>query len=177
MAPRLPCSLGVCVVSLAITLSAQKPLLDYTQWRGQSRDGSASSFTEPGSWPETLTQRWRAEVGLGYATPLVVGDRLYVFSRRGDNEVMSALDAATGKSVWETPYPVSFAMNKGASRHGQGPKSTPAYSDGKLFSIGMTGVITAYDAKTGRNSGASRAQTSCPCSPRTRSRRSSIAGW
>ena len=41
-------------------------------------------------------------------------------------------------------------MNKGAARHGQGPKSTPAYADGKLFSIGMTGVITAYDAETGK---------------------------
>ena len=95
-------SLGICLASLAITLSAQKPSLDYTQWRGQDRDGSASAFTEPKAWPETLTQKWRMEVGLGYATPLVVGDRLYVFSRRGDNEVMSALDAATGKTIWDT---------------------------------------------------------------------------
>ena len=137
-------------MTLVIVPSAQKSSLDYTQWRGQSRDGSAASFVEPKAWPETLTQRWKTEVGLGYATPLVVGDRLYVFSRRGDNEVMSALDAATGKTIWENPYPVSFTMNKGASRHGQGPKSTPAFTDGKLFSIGMTGVITAYDARTGK---------------------------
>ena len=144
-------SFGICVLWLALALSAQKPSPDYTQWRGQARDGSASAFTEPRAWPETLTQRWRTDVGLGYATPLVVGDRLYVFSRRGDNEVMSALDAATGKTIWETPYPVSFTMNKGAARHGQGPKSTPAYADGKLFAIGMTGVISAYDAKTGKD--------------------------
>jgi outer membrane protein assembly factor BamB len=73
-----------------------------------------------------------------------------VFSRRGDNEVMSALDAATGKTIWDTHYPVSFTMNKGAARHGQGPKSTPVYADGKLFAIGMTGVMTAFDAKTGK---------------------------
>jgi len=143
-------SLVICVGSLAITLSAQKPSLDYTQWRGQGRDGSASAFTEPKVWPEALSQKWRTEVGLGYATPLVVGDRLYVFSRRGDNEVMSALDASTGKMIWDTGYPVSFTMNKGAARHGQGPKSTPAYADGRLFAIGMTGVISAYDARTGK---------------------------
>ena len=124
-----------------------------------------------------LTQRWRTEVGLGYATPLVVGDRLYVFSRRGDNEVMSALDAATGKTIWDNQYPVSFTMNKGAARHGQGPKSTPAYADGKLFAIGMTGVITAYDARTASRSCENRARIWCRCSPPTRFRRLSIAGW
>src|ERR1044072_4218030 len=98
--------LGICAASLAVTLSAQKPSLDYTQWRGQGRAGSASAFTEPKVWPDTLSQKWRTEVGLGYATPLVVGDRLYVFSRRGDNEAMSALDAASGKAIWDAPYPV-----------------------------------------------------------------------
>jgi outer membrane protein assembly factor BamB len=147
---RLPFAIVMLVTGLVAWMAAQKPSPDYTQWRGQARDGSASAFTEPRAWPETLTQRWRTDVGLGYATPLVVGDRLYVFSRRGDNEVMSALDAATGKTIWETPTPVSFSMNKGAARHGQGPKSTPAYADGKLFAIGMTGVISAYDAKTGK---------------------------
>jgi outer membrane protein assembly factor BamB len=150
MRSRLTSSIGALVIGLAITPAAQKPSLDYMQWRGQNRDGSASSFVEPKAWPDTLTQRWKTEVGLGYATPLVVGDRIYVFSRRGDNEVMSALDAASGKTIWENPHPVSFTMNKGASRHGQGPKSTPAFADGRLFSIGMTGVITAYDAKTGK---------------------------
>ena len=150
MRSKLTSSIGALVIGLAITPAAQKPSLDYTQWRGQNRDGSASSFVEPKAWPDTLTQRWKTEVGLGYATPLVVGDRIYVFSRRGDNEVMSALDAASGKTIWENPHPVSFTMNKGASRHGQGPKSTPAFADGRLFSIGMTGVITAYDAKTGK---------------------------
>ena len=150
MPSRFICSIAALLISLVITPAAQKPSLDYTQWRGQARDGSASSFVEPKAWPETLTQRWKIEVGLGYATPLVVGDRLYVFSRRGDNEVMAALDPESGKVIWEGSYPVSFTMNKGAARHGQGPKSTPAYADGKLFSIGMTGVITAWDAKDGK---------------------------
>ena len=102
MTSRYVYLLGVCVGLLAITLSAQKPSLDYPQWRGQPRDGSASAFTEPKAWPDTLSQQWRTEVGLDYATPLVVGDRLYVFSRRGENEVMSALEAASGKMIWNT---------------------------------------------------------------------------
>jgi outer membrane protein assembly factor BamB len=76
--------------------------------------------------------------------------RLYMFSRRGENETMSALDAATGKEIWQTGYPVSFTMHSAATKHGPGPKSTPVFSNGKLFSIGMTGIVTAFDAATGK---------------------------
>jgi outer membrane protein assembly factor BamB len=138
-----------CVVLVAIP-TAQKPSLDYTQWRGQNRDGAAASFIAPKAWPATLTRQWKTDVGLGYATPLIVGSRVYVFSRRGENEVMTALDASTGEEVWQNLYPVSFTMNKGAARHGPGPKSTPVVANGRIFTIGMTGVVTAFNADTGK---------------------------
>src|SRR5687767_12460065 len=83
---------------------------DSPQWRGPNRDGAIASFNEPQTWPAQLTQRWKVEVGLGYATPLLIGDRIYLFSRKGDNEVMTALDAATGKQIWQTGYPAVFEM-------------------------------------------------------------------
>ena len=131
---------------VAVQVGAQ----DYTQWRGPNRDGAVLSFKAPASWPERLTQRWKVEVGLGYATPLVVGDRIYMFSRQADNEVMSAVDAATGKVLWQTGYPAPFTMSSAATRHGPGPKSTPVFANGKLYAIGMTGIVTAYDAATGK---------------------------
>jgi outer membrane protein assembly factor BamB len=135
--------------AVASLLSAQAPN-DWTQWRGPNRDGSVPSFAAPATWPEALTSRWSVDVGLGYATPLVVGNRLFVFSRQGEDEVMSALDAATGNVVWTSGYPAPFTMNKATARHGPGPKSTPIFADGRLFSIGMTGVVTARDAATGK---------------------------
>src|SRR5262245_35461510 len=138
------------VAALSGVVAAQNASLDYTQWRGPNRDGSTASFTEPKSWPESLTLKWKVEVGLGYATPLVVGDRLYMFSRQGENEVMSALESATGKTIWKTSYPASFTMHSAAARHQAGPKSTPVFSNGKLYSIGMTGIVTAYDAASGK---------------------------
>jgi hypothetical protein len=123
---------------------------DWPQWRGPNRDGGAGSFAVPATWPDQLTRRWKVEVGLGYATPLVVGNRIYMFSRQGDDEVMSALDASTGSTLWKTGYPVSFTMNSGAARHGMGPKSTPVFSNGRVFAIGMTGIVTAFDAGTGK---------------------------
>ena len=64
-----------------------------------------------------------------------------MFSRQGENDVMAALDAASGKVLWRTSYPAPFTMDKAAAPHGPGPKSTPAYADGKLFSIGMSGIV------------------------------------
>ena len=84
------------VGGLGIVVSGQNAALDYTQWRGPNRDGSAAGFVEPKAWPKELRQRWTLDVGPGYATPLVVGNRLYSFTRRNENEVMMALDAATG---------------------------------------------------------------------------------
>jgi outer membrane protein assembly factor BamB len=126
------------------------PQGDWPQWRGPNRDGAVSGFTAPTAWPDQLTPRWKTEVGLGYATPLLVGNRLYVFARQGENEAMSALDALDGKVLWTTAYPAAFAMNNATAKHGAGPKSTPAFADGKLFSIGMTGIVTAFDAATGK---------------------------
>lgn len=93
------------LVGLAATSLAQTSAFDYPQWRGQKRDGEASGFAEPSSWPESLTRRWKVEVGEGYATPLIIGGAAYCFTRRDGNEIMSALDAATGKVVWQTGYP------------------------------------------------------------------------
>ena len=135
---------------LTLVLATQVLAQDWTQWRGPNRDGSLASFTEPQAWPERLTQRWKVEVGLGYATPLVVGDKIYLFSRQDENEVMSALDAASGKVLWQTGYPAPFTMNSAAAPHGKGPKSTPVLANGKLYSIGMIGTVTAFDAATGK---------------------------
>ncbi len=72
--------------------------------RPTGRNGAArgatepsTAFTEPKVWPDTLTQRWKITVGEGYSTPILVGNRVYQFSRQGENEVMRAIDAATGK--------------------------------------------------------------------------------
>ncbi len=123
---------------------------DWPQWRGPARDGLIRAFKEPASWPMTLTKRWNVEVGTGYATPLVVGDRLYVFSRQGDDEVMTAFDAASAKVLWRTSYPAPFKMNPATAPHGPGPKSTPTFAGNRLFTLGISGIVTAFDVASGK---------------------------
>ena len=141
---------SVLLAAATTVLSAQNAGPDWPQWRGPRRDGTLTSFTAPKVWPDTLTQRWTIPVGEGYATPIVVGNRVYQFSRQGENEVMRAIDAATGKVIWEKSYAAPFEMTSGTRRHGPGPKSTPTYADGRLFTLGMSSIITAWDAATGK---------------------------
>ena len=123
---------------------------DFTQWRGPNRDGAVASFDEPASWPDGLTRGWQSEVGLGYATSLLIADRLFVFARQEGDEVLMALDAASGAQIWRTSYPAPFEMNGATAPHREGPKSTPTYAAGRLFTLGMSGIVTAFDAETGR---------------------------
>ena len=138
------------LLSLSVAVTAQRATTDWTQWRGPNRDGVAP-FTPPATWPEMLTRRWKIDVGSGYATPIVVGNRLYVFARQDENELMLALDPATGKQIWKADgYAAPFAMMSATKQHGPGPKSTPVFANGRLFTIGMTGAVTAWDAATGK---------------------------
>ena len=141
---------GAVLIACAGAAAAQRSPQDYTQWRGPNRDGAASAFAEPASWPETLTRRWKVDVGVGYATPLVVADTVYVFTRRNDTEVMTALEAATGKERWHTSYPAPYAPATPAAAHGVGPKATPLFHNGRLYTLGITGIASAFDSSTGK---------------------------
>jgi outer membrane protein assembly factor BamB len=138
--------MAVAVATLAPATAAQ----EWSQWRGPNRDGVIAAFREPASWPAALTKRWRVEIGTGYATPLVVGNRVYSFTRQGDDEVMAALDAGSGKVLWRTSYAAAFKMNPATAPHGPGPKSTPTLAGNRVFTLGISGIVTAFDAETGR---------------------------
>jgi len=138
------------VGGLGTIVSSQTESGDWPQWRGPNRDGAILSFRAPGAWPDRLTEKWKVDVGLGYATPILAGNRLYIYSRKEDNEVVTALDADSGRQIWKTSYPAPFSLNPAAARHEKGPKSTPALADGRLFTLGMTGIVTAYSAADGK---------------------------
>ena len=116
---------------------------DWPQWRGPNRDGKAGAFTAPATFPKELTQKWKTTVGLGVATPALVGDKLYVFTRQGDDEVILCLNAADGKEVWKDKY-AARAVTGAASRH-PGPRSSPAVAEGKVVTFGVGGVLSCYD--------------------------------
>ena len=123
---------------------------DWPQWRGPERDGVAHGVAAPAAWPDELRQIWRIEVGLGYSSPVVAGNRVFLHTRVGDEEVVTALDLATGAVVWQQRYSAPYRVNPAARSHGPGPKSTPVVAGGRLHTLGISGVLSSFDAASGR---------------------------
>ncbi len=123
---------------------------DWNQWRGPNRDGIASPSGLPSSWPEALRPGWKVTVGVGHSSPVVVGNRVIVFARQEEREVVLCLDLATGKVIWQDAYDAPYTVNSSARAHGPGPKSTPAVANGKLYTFGITEILSCYDVGSGR---------------------------
>jgi outer membrane protein assembly factor BamB len=121
---------------------------DWPQWRGPKRDGSIAAAL-PDRWPEALKKRWETPVGSGHASPVVSGNRVVVIAREGDQEIVRALDVATGAEIWRAAYPAPFVVNPAARTHGAGPKSTPAIAAGRVFTFGIGGILSAFDLASG----------------------------
>jgi outer membrane protein assembly factor BamB len=97
-----------------------------------------------------LKEEWKVTVGVGHASPVVAGAKIYIFARQGEEETLLCLDAATGKEIWRSSQPISYQMNPAAMGHGKGPKSTPVVNNGSVFTLGISGVLSAHDARTGK---------------------------
>jgi len=134
----------------ALVLSMAGWAADWPQWRGLLRDGVIADFREPSPWPERLKAVWKANVGIGHSSPVVVGGRIYQFARQEGNEVVAALDLTTGKVLWQQTYPTPYKMNSAATRHGEGPKSTPAAAGGRLYTFGISGILSCWNLADGK---------------------------
>jgi outer membrane protein assembly factor BamB len=131
---------------VAPAISAQ----EWTQWRGPGRDGLVSDKNVPATWPDKLDRAWRVEIGEGYSSPVVSAGRAFVHSRRDPEEVVTAINLADGKVVWEQKYQAGFKKNQYAVEMAKGPHATPLVIGNRLFTLGVTGVLNAWDTVSGR---------------------------
>jgi outer membrane protein assembly factor BamB len=124
---------------------------EWTGWLGPKRNGWVENFQPPAQWPDQLQHIWQVPVGTGYGTPLVSGDRIYQHARQGEEEVLWCLSLKTGDTIWRTPTEVPFKMGGGGESHGKGPKSNPTLADGRIFTMSIAGVLSAFDSSTGES--------------------------
>lgn len=148
LTPSIVVTLVMATLSL-VSLSAQSG--GWNQWRGATRDGRVTNFTVPATWSDRPTQVWKVSgAGIGHSSPVVAGNRVCLFSRIGEQEALTAYDVTTGKQVWRQTYDAPYQMNSAATAHGKGPKSTPVVDRGVAFTLGISGILSAFDAATGR---------------------------
>lgn len=113
------------------------------------RTGTIPGFNPPSRWPTELKKRWSLEVGEGHASPVIGGEWVYLFSRESEQEVVRAISLKTGLQRWIGTYSAPYEMHQAARGHGKGPKSTPTLVDGRLFTLGISGILAAWNAETG----------------------------
>jgi outer membrane protein assembly factor BamB len=138
-----------CAVAAVLVFAATGTAQDWPQWRGPNRDAKASGFQAPATWPAELTEKWKVTVGGGVSTPAVVGDRIFVFAREGEDEVLRCLNTETGDELWQAKYSVGPFRGRGDTGY-SGPRSSPTVADGKVVTLGVTGVLSCFDAATGK---------------------------
>jgi outer membrane protein assembly factor BamB len=138
-------------VVFGLTLPRSALAQNWPQWRGPNRDGVARGVKVPARWPKSLTDEWKVEVGAGISSPIVADGRVFVLARQKDDEVVLALDLKTGHELWRSePYPAPFQPHPAAALFGKYPRSTPTVSEGKIYALGVSGVLSCLDAKNGR---------------------------
>ena len=128
--------------ALAVAWCGRALLADWPQWRGPKRDGVANGFRPPKHWPTALDKDWSVEVGLGHASPVVVGNRIYLLTRRNDAETVRCLSLDDGQELWQHHYAAPYEVNPAAASHGPGPKSTPVVAGDRLITLGISGILT-----------------------------------
>jgi outer membrane protein assembly factor BamB len=124
--------------------------LDWPGWRGPQRDAVAPAAAAPKQWPKALRRTWQTAAGGGYSTPVVAGNRVFVHGREGNQETVTAADLNTGKMLWQHRYSAPFQKSQYATQMEPGPFSTPAFDNGRLYTLGPTSILTCLDAATGR---------------------------
>ena len=118
---------------------------DWSQWRGPSRDGIVPAAVVPKQWPTAVTRGWSVEIGEGYSSPVVANGRAFLHSRRDPDEIVTAIDLATGKIAWQHKYQSEFKKNQYATQMAKGPNSTPIIIGSRLYTLGVTGILTAWN--------------------------------
>jgi outer membrane protein assembly factor BamB len=143
-------SLPARTLAAAALLAASANLAahDWPQFLGPARNGVYSGPPLAASWPAAgPRQVWQRPVGQGFAGPVVAGDRLILFHRVGNEERVEALEARTGKTQWSHAYATSYRDDFGFD---EGPRAVPVVADGRVYTFGAEGRLTALDLATGR---------------------------
>jgi len=118
----------------------------WTGFRGPNRDAHYQEMEILTDWPEGgLEELWRKPVGEGYASFSIAGGMTFTIEQRRDEEVVAAYDVETGREVWTNSWRARFEETLG----GPGPRATPTWHEGRLYTLGAEGEFRCLDAATG----------------------------
>jgi outer membrane protein assembly factor BamB len=136
------------VTVIVLGLAAMPALaVDWPQYLGPNRNGLYQGPPLAEAWGATGPKVvWRTRVGQGFAGPAVVQNRVLLFHRVGNEEVLESLDAKTGTSTWRYAYATNYRDDFGFD---EGPRAVPVVADGIVYTFGAQGQLHAVDLARG----------------------------
>jgi outer membrane protein assembly factor BamB len=119
---------------------------DWPQWLGPNRDCTSPEKIAP--WKEAPKALWKKAVGEGHSSPVVANGKVFLHYRvpSKNEEAVAAFDAKSGEMLWEKSYPRS----EFSSIFGLGPRGTPTIDGDRIYTLGVTGVLTCWKISDGK---------------------------
>jgi outer membrane protein assembly factor BamB len=120
---------------------------DFPQFLGPRRGAHLTGVRLNRDWQAHPPRPvWRREIGAGWSTLAVVNGFAVTLEQRGDDELVTCYDVATGQPRWFHAVPARHQTVLG----GAGPRSTPTIDQGRVYALGATGVLRCLDGATGQ---------------------------
>lgn len=140
---------AILSVALAWICTSQAQA-DWPQYQGPTRNSVSPEKGLMKEWPAAGPKlAWTfKDAGLGYSSPSIVGDRLYITGARGKEELLICLDATKGTELWKTPIGPKFDFE--GNSWGAGPRSAPSVSGNQVLALGGEGNLICADATSGK---------------------------
>lgn len=137
---------ALCTLAVSLVLVGAAPAADWPHWMGPLRNGSSPETGLLTSWPASGPKMlWKVKGGDGYSSVAVADGRAFTLVQTAQGELLLALDATTGATLWTSP-PLATYKNQ----YGNGPRSTPAVAGDRVYTQSVTGPLSCYDAKSGK---------------------------
>lgn len=130
--------------------------LELDDFLGPERDGMWTKASFGTDWTTSPPVRlWRRSIGKAWSSFTVSGHRVFTQQQVGDEEQVICLDLRTGEEIWHHSDPntrllLERSENDGAAMGGDGPRATPTVYEGRVYTMGSTGIVNCLDKRTGK---------------------------
>ncbi|MGZ5520024.1 MAG: PQQ-binding-like beta-propeller repeat protein [Limisphaerales bacterium] len=136
------------IAILLSVLAVESRAADWPQFLGPTRNGISAETNLSATWlAEGPPVVWKKKIGAGFSGPVVASNRLILFHRQTDKEIVECLDAKNGGPIWRFDYPTTYRDDFGFD---EGPRATPTIADGRVYTFGAEGALHAVDFQSGK---------------------------